>query len=67
MASYRVRVTDGEGRLIVGATLNCPDDAAARAKFESLPLPDGLAELSLGARVVLRRELPAARPAQAKG
>jgi hypothetical protein len=67
MASYKVRVTDGQGRLVVGATLSCPDDAAARARFESLPLPEGLAELTLGARVVARRGLASARPAQARG
>lgn len=66
MASYKVRVTDGEGRLVVGATLSCPDDAAARARFESLPLPEGLAELTLGGRVVARREPSDRRSVQAQ-
>lgn len=52
MPAYRVRVLDDDGQLIVGATLSCVDDAAARARFDALPLPPGRAELTLGARLV---------------
>lgn len=50
-----MQVLDDRGELVVGATLNCPDDAAARARFLALPLPPGRAELWLGRRLVLRR------------
>ncbi|HVI30915.1 hypothetical protein [Phenylobacterium sp.] len=55
MAAYRVQVLDDRDELVVGATLNCPDDAAARARFLALPLPAGRAELWLGRRLLLRR------------
>ena len=55
MAAYRVQVLDERGELVVGATLNCVDDAAAKAKFAELPLPHGRAELWLGKRLVIRR------------
>ena len=55
MPAYKVRVLDGDGRLIVGATLNCADDTIAKARFVTLPLPDGEAELTRGARVLIRR------------
>lgn len=55
MAAYRVQVLDDRGGLVVGATLNCPDDAAAKARFLALPLPVGRAELWLGSRLVMRR------------
>ena len=55
MAAYRVQVLDEKGDLVVGATLNCADDASAKAKFADLPLPPGRAELWLGKRLVTRR------------
>jgi hypothetical protein len=55
LAAYRVQVLDHNGQLVVGVTLNCPDDAAAKAKFMALPLPPGEAELWIGKRLVLRR------------
>lgn len=55
MAAYSVRVLDDGGELVVGATLNCPDDDAARTRFLALPLPAGQAELWLGRRLVMRR------------
>jgi hypothetical protein len=55
MAAYKVRVTDDQGRLVVGATLYCATDAAARERFEQLPLPHGVAELSLRGRVIVSR------------
>jgi len=55
LAAYRVQVLDDRGELVVGATLTCPDDAAARARFLALPLPAGQAELWLGRRLVMRR------------
>jgi hypothetical protein len=55
VAAYRVQVLDDDGGLVVGATLNCVDDAAAKAKFAQLPLPPGRAELWLGKRLVTRR------------
>ncbi|HEY8574598.1 hypothetical protein [Phenylobacterium sp.] len=66
MPAYTVRVLDDEGRLVVGATINCVDDAAAKAKFKSLPLPAGAAELSQGSRVVLRSD-PSDTKRAAKG
>lgn len=50
-----MQVLDDRDELVVGATLNCPDDAAARARFLALPLPAGRAELWLGRRLLLRR------------
>lgn len=50
-----MQVLDDRGELVVGATLNCADDAAARARFLVLPLPAGQAELRLGRRLVMRR------------
>lgn len=67
MPAYKVRVLDGEGRLVVGATIYCVDDAAAKAKFETLPLPPGAAELTLGARVVARSPAEQAVKAAAGG
>ena len=58
MPAYRVRVVDSDGELVVGATLFCPSDAVARAKFAALPLPAGAAELTLGKRIVERRVTP---------
>lgn len=55
MPAYKVRVLDGDRRLIVGATLSCADDTTAKSRFAALPLPDGEAELTRGARVVARR------------
>ena len=67
MPAYKVRVLDGEGRLVVGATIYCVDDGAAKAKFEILPLPPGSAELTLGSRVVARSEPGKAVKAAAGG
>ena len=61
MPAYTVRVTDADGVLVVGATLNCPDDAAAKAKFEALPLPAGRAELTRGRRLVAELATPEAK------
>lgn len=58
MPTYKVRVLDGDGQLVVGATLTCAGEAAARAKFAALPLPNGTAELVLGRRVIERRTNP---------
>lgn len=58
MPAYKVRVTDAEGRLVVGATLSCPDEESAVRRFNALPLPAGRAELSVRQRVIARRELP---------
>ena len=55
MIPYRVRVVDAAGRLIVGATVRCADDTAAKAKFMTMPLPAGEAELWRGARLVAQR------------
>ncbi|WP_374468584.1 hypothetical protein [Phenylobacterium sp.] len=55
MAAYKVQVLNEKGSLVVGATLNCADDAAAKAKFMTLPLPRGEAQLWLGKRLVMRR------------
>ena len=55
MPAYKVRVLDADGRLIVGATLSCVDDTTAKARFVTLPLPQGDAELTRGPRVVARR------------
>lgn len=63
MAAYKVQVIDSQGAFVVGATLNCPDDASAVRKFDSLPLPPGTAQLLLGARVVAVR--PAGSPSRA--
>lgn len=62
MPAYKVTVTDADGRLVVGATLSCPDDTSAVRRFETLPLPAGRAVLSRRNRVVARRE-PAGRQA----
>ncbi|HEY8571367.1 hypothetical protein [Phenylobacterium sp.] len=52
---YEVKVRDGAGGLVCGATLNCPDDAMAQRRFGELPLPTGEAELRRGARLLARR------------
>ena len=67
MASYKVQVVAPDGGLIVGVTLNCPDDPAALQRFETLPLPDGEAVLTLGERVVVRRGPADASRARATG
>jgi hypothetical protein len=64
MPAYTVRVTDAEGRLVVGATISCPDDDSAVRRFDDLPLPAGRAELALRQRVVARRESPARQAAE---
>jgi hypothetical protein len=64
MPAYKVRVTDAEGRLVVGATLWSPDDENAVRRFEALPLPAGRAELSIRQRVIARRELSGRRAAE---
>lgn len=50
-----MRVLDERGELVVGVTLSCLDDVAAKAKFAVLPLPPGEAELRQGQRLVARR------------
>jgi hypothetical protein len=55
LAAYSVRVLDERGELVVGVTLSCLDDVAAKAKFAVLPLPPGEAELRQGQRLVARR------------
>jgi hypothetical protein len=64
MPAYKVRVTDADGRLVVGATLSCPDDPSAIRRFEALPLPAGRAELSVRQRVIARRELAGKQAAE---
>ena len=67
MPAYKVQVLDDEGRLVVGATINCVDDAAAKAKFESLPLPDGRAQLTIGGRLVARLDASLPKAVSAQG
>ena len=43
------------GGLVAGATLQCADDTAAKARLANLPLPEGRAELWRGARLVAER------------
>jgi hypothetical protein len=56
---YEVTVKAANGQLVCGATLQCPDGAAALRRFEELPLPPGQAELRRGSRVLARRSAAA--------
>jgi hypothetical protein len=47
MHTYRLQVFDAAGKMVVGASMRCHDDADAIARAERLTLPRGRAVLTL--------------------